>query len=301
MSRTKHVLMKGLVALCIAIVGNSAFVNSMAKAPTNATPVQQSSDVSSQSLDELIFKEMHDIAYKKYQPQQKPAKKQEYIPQIYCSAKTDEKVIAITIDDLYDLDLVREALSLGDKYGVKFTFFPIGKTVKRDPELYKELLAKGHEIELHTYTHAWATNKNVQGTFDRIYKNYADDINTLRDCIDPNLVFHFARPPGGAGYFGYSSTKLGLYEPLSKAIGALEDCNFGVPVDVAIWSGDSMFVNGKLTDSEYVLSYFKKTLSPGKIFLYHTREADFSVMEDIIKYAKSQGYTMVTLESLLGK
>ena len=224
-----------------------------------------------------------------------------YVPKVYTHKDTKEKVIAITIDDIYDASLLKKAIALGDKYQVKFTFFPIGKTVKANADLYKEALKKGHEIELHSYTHAWATNKEVQGTADKIYANYANDIKALRDYVDPKIVFHFARPPGGAGYFGYISTKLGLYTPLSQAIGKLKNYNFQVPVDAALWNGDSMFVNGKLTDSAYVYSYFKKYVSPGDIFLYHTRAADFDAMENIIKYAKQNGYKLVTLEALLGK
>ncbi|MCX6709964.1 MAG: polysaccharide deacetylase family protein [Candidatus Woesearchaeota archaeon] len=224
-----------------------------------------------------------------------------YVPKIYTHSDTTKKEIAITIDDIYDTKLLRKALDLADKYGVKFTLFPIGKTIQSNPEIYKEALKEGHEIELHSYTHAWATNKEVQGTADKIYANYANGIKALRDYVDSKIVFHFARPPGGAGYFGYINTKLGLYTPLSQAIGRLKNYNFSTPVDAVLWNGDSMFVNGKLTDSAYVYSYFKKWLSPGDIFLYHTREADFAVMESIIKYAKENGYKMVTLAELLGK
>jgi peptidoglycan/xylan/chitin deacetylase (PgdA/CDA1 family) len=230
-----------------------------------------------------------------------PATAKPYVPKVYTHKDTKEKVIAITIDDIYDASLLKKAVSLGEKYGVQFTFFPIGKTIRANAAVYKDALKKGHEIELHSYTHAWATNKEFQGTSDKIYTNYANNIKALRDYVDPKIVFHFARPPGGNGYFGYIKTPLGLYTPLSQAIGKLKNYNFQTPVDAVLWSADSMFVGGKLTDSAYVYSYFRKNLGPGEIFLYHTREADFAVMEKIIKYAQEKGYKMVTLSELLGK
>jgi len=44
-------------------------------------------------------------------------------------------------------------LDLFDKYNVKATFFCLGYTAKRHPDLIKEIVSRGHEIGTHSYQH----------------------------------------------------------------------------------------------------------------------------------------------------
>ncbi len=65
-----------------------------------------------------------------------------------------QKVIAITIDDCYNISLLKEAVEIADKENAKITFFPTGKAMLMAPGLWKKIYENGHEIELHTQTHA---------------------------------------------------------------------------------------------------------------------------------------------------
>ena len=51
------------------------------------------------------------------------------IPTVRCGNR-GQKRIAITIDDCYDIDHVRAAIELCEKYGIPITFFPIGNALK---------------------------------------------------------------------------------------------------------------------------------------------------------------------------
>ncbi len=44
-------------------------------------------------------------------------------------------------------------LELFKKYQVKATYFVLGKTIEDFPELIREIIAEGHEISCHTYSH----------------------------------------------------------------------------------------------------------------------------------------------------
>lgn len=44
-------------------------------------------------------------------------------------------------------------LNLFSKKGVKATYFILGKLIEEHPELIKEIIAEGHEIACHTYSH----------------------------------------------------------------------------------------------------------------------------------------------------
>ncbi|MDE2625941.1 MAG: polysaccharide deacetylase family protein [Burkholderiales bacterium] len=61
--------------------------------------------------------------------------------------------VALTIDDGPDPALTPRVLDLLDAAGVKATFFCIGERVQRHPELAREILARGHELQSHSQRH----------------------------------------------------------------------------------------------------------------------------------------------------
>jgi peptidoglycan/xylan/chitin deacetylase (PgdA/CDA1 family) len=76
-------------------------------------------------------------------------------------------------------------LDVLDRYGIKATFFCVGDNVRKHPELYQQLLERGHSIGNHTYNH-------VQGI---AYKstNYIRNVAEASKLIDSKLF----RPPHG--------------------------------------------------------------------------------------------------------
>lgn len=61
--------------------------------------------------------------------------------------------VALTIDDGPDPALTPRVLDQLDAAGVKATFFCIGERVQRHPELAREILARGHELQSHSQRH----------------------------------------------------------------------------------------------------------------------------------------------------
>jgi peptidoglycan/xylan/chitin deacetylase (PgdA/CDA1 family) len=61
--------------------------------------------------------------------------------------------VALTIDDGPDPALTPQVLDQLDAAGVKATFFCIGERVQRHPELAREILARGHELQSHSQCH----------------------------------------------------------------------------------------------------------------------------------------------------
>lgn len=64
-----------------------------------------------------------------------------------------EKVVALTYDDGPHPLYTPEILAILDHYHVKATFFMIGQLMEKYPEIVRDVLAKGHSIGNHTYTH----------------------------------------------------------------------------------------------------------------------------------------------------
>lgn len=118
------------------------------------------------------------------------------LPVVSRHKSPEGKYLALTIDDCYQTKNVRRILELGDQYNAKFTFFPVGQAIKNDPELWKEVYDRGHEIENHTYNHTKLTT--LKDDDDIIA-----EITRLNDAVDKAMgahyQMHFFRPPEGAG------------------------------------------------------------------------------------------------------
>ena len=86
-----------------------------------------------------------------------------------------EKTVYLTFDD-GPSERTLEILDILKKYGIKATFFVIGNTSKLAKECMKQIVAEGHTIAMHTYTH----------DFKKIYnsvESYLEDINKVYNLI----------------------------------------------------------------------------------------------------------------------
>ncbi len=63
------------------------------------------------------------------------------------------KVIALTFDDGPDPTWTPKILAVLKKNHVKATFFVLGEMVAQHPGLVRQMVAEGHEVGLHTFTH----------------------------------------------------------------------------------------------------------------------------------------------------
>lgn len=59
----------------------------------------------------------------------------------------------LTFDDGPCPEVTPWVLDRLDEYGAKATFFLIGKNVEYNPDLFREILARGHSVGNHTYSH----------------------------------------------------------------------------------------------------------------------------------------------------
>lgn len=64
-----------------------------------------------------------------------------------------EKVVALTFDDGPSSEFTPTILRILDQYQVKATFFMVGSHMEQHPEMVKDVLARGHAIGNHTFTH----------------------------------------------------------------------------------------------------------------------------------------------------
>jgi peptidoglycan/xylan/chitin deacetylase (PgdA/CDA1 family) len=67
--------------------------------------------------------------------------------------QTDRRVVALTYDDGPNPPHTLDLLDVLERHGVEATFFMIGCNVAAHPEVAKAVLARGHEIGNHSYSH----------------------------------------------------------------------------------------------------------------------------------------------------
>src|SRR5436853_6153019 len=65
--------------------------------------------------------------------------------------RADTAAVALTFDDGPSEDTER-VLAVLDAYGVRATFFMVGRQVERFPQTARRVAASGHEIGNHSYT-----------------------------------------------------------------------------------------------------------------------------------------------------
>lgn len=188
----------------------------------------------------------------------------------YAKDSTDK--VAITIDDCFQLENVREILDLADKYGAKLTFFPIGYQIKKQPDLWQEILDRGHELENHSYHHVNISNLSDE----KLYRTIAMVEHAMNEALGVNYKMKYFRPRGGAG----------RKDPrLSKV---LRDLGYQA---VASWG---------LSGSQDVNKLLRKC-SGGHVILFHTTDKDLGKLRKVIPALKKKGLKMVTLNELYGK
>ncbi|KYZ76313.1 polysaccharide deacetylase [Anaerosporomusa subterranea] len=72
---------------------------------------------------------------------------------VFSEAATQERVVALTFDDGPYPPYTQQTLAVLKENGVPATFFLVGKNAEKHPELVAQIVAEGHQIGNHTYSH----------------------------------------------------------------------------------------------------------------------------------------------------
>ena len=98
---------------------------------------------------------------------------------------TSEKCVYLTFDDGPVPEITPWVLDLLDQYNIKASFFCVGDNVRKYPEIYRQIIDKGHVIGNHTFHHK-------QG-IRTLTTNYVADVDLAKVYIKSD----YFRPPHG--------------------------------------------------------------------------------------------------------
>lgn len=178
-----------------------------------------------------------------------------------------EKTVYLTFDDGPIPDITPWVLNLLDEYNIKATFFCVGDNVRKHPEVYAEVVKRGHRVGNHTFNH-------LQGI--RTWtKNFVKNTELAHDYIESDLF----RPPHGHMRFPQ-------YWTLSKKY------------KIVMWDVVTRDYSKLLTPTE-VFNNVKKYTRDGSIIVFHdSLKAEKNMKEALpqsIEWLIKEGYSFKLL------
>ena len=196
---------------------------------------------------------------------------------VYYRAAGNTVKIALTFDDGPHPYYTDEILAILEKEGIKATFFTIGCNVMAYPDITKRVIAAGHEIGNHTYTHPLVPLTTAAALEEEISKT--DALLSSLGC-PPTQFF---RPPQGK----FPTDKTGLLERTGKI--------------AVLWSIDTRDWEHK--PSEEIVRMVEAQVAGGDIILFHDfvsgESQTIPAIKKLIPTLKERGYQFVTLSELL--
>ena len=187
----------------------------------------------------------------------------------------DEKRIAVTVCDCYDIRVVGEMFDLSQRLGVDLTFFPYAYILhQEDAELWRAIAASSCEIGSFTFE----SKKLTTLTARQIIASLA----RMQEALDAVLGYHYEmncmRPP-----FGTVLDENGSNKKVAQAVRA-----YGFDHAI-LWDVSQ-------TDPKRAL----KDVRNGSILLYHAKPQDLACLEVLLPDLIAEGYELVTVSELLG-
>jgi peptidoglycan/xylan/chitin deacetylase (PgdA/CDA1 family) len=194
---------------------------------------------------------------------------------VLCRGAKTEKNITLTFDDGPTPGVTPQVLDILKEHKITACFFVIGQNIEGNEAILERILAEGHIIGNHSYSHTnnygFLKSKSVK---QDLIKNAALIENQTGKKV--NLI----RPP-----FGVTNPNI------AKAVRSLEYTSVG-------WSIRSLDVVHKNTHK--TTNRVVKRLIPGGIVLFHdNHEGIFTILENVIDQARKASYKIIPLDEML--
>ncbi len=198
-----------------------------------------------------------------------------HLTSLHSNKKTNQQQVAITFDDGPHPEFTPKALDLLKKYNAKATFFCIGQEVEKHPEILKRILAEGHLVGNHTYSHSKSF-----GFFntDKVVSELQQTIQVIKDLSGKEMKLY--RPA-----FAVTNPMI------ERAVKQLDVHSIG-------WSVRSLDTTSR--SEKMILNRILPKLSKGDVILLHdTSQKTVDVLEQLLLFLQEKNLESVTVDQLL--
>ena len=186
--------------------------------------------------------------------------------------KLRKKRIALTFDDGPRPETTPKVLEILKKYKAHATFYIVGSHVEGNESIIKQIVAEGHELGNHSYSHPLLPKKSA----DEVYK----EVHSTSDLI--------AKASGGLRPMSLRPPYGGFDKMVAEQAG----------IAIVNWSIDSL--DWKYRDAAKTIQHIKENAHNGGILLMHDiHQESVDALPTIIEYLQAEGYELVTVDELM--
>ena len=194
----------------------------------------------------------------------------------YSQMHVPGNVIAITFDDGPHPQNTPRLLDMLKERGIKATFFLIGKSAATWPDVVKRIIAEGHEVANHTWTHPLLTHLSEAKVLDELQSTH-DAIT--KACGTAPILY---RPPYGAASM---SQKKMIHE------------HFGYPT--ILWDVDPEDWRAPRFIAKVHDCLLKETRSGSIILCHDIHQPTVDAMPSTLDDLTARGFKFVTVTQLI--
>jgi peptidoglycan-N-acetylglucosamine deacetylase len=196
-------------------------------------------------------------------------------PATYAQARVDQPYIAMTFDDGPSAENTPRLLEMLKQRNIKATFFLIGQNVASNPDLVRRILAEGHEIGNHSWTHPQLSKLSD----DRVTAEITQTQDAIKEAsgFTPTLL----RPPYGA---------------ITPRQREWIESRFGL--NIILWSVDPF--DWKRPGASVITQRILSQTRPGAIILSHDiHKQTVDAMPATLDALIAKGYKFATVSQLI--
>lgn len=193
----------------------------------------------------------------------------------YSQVNITQPVLAMTFDDGPHPSLTPKLLDILKERNIKCTFFVIGKNAKMYPKIIQRMIAEGHEVANHTWTHCSLTSRSDAQIRSELQQS--EDALVAAANYRPHLI----RPPYGA---------------INTRIKQFMFSEFGY--STIMWSVDPQ--DWRRPGVSVVTNRLVNGARPGSIMLAHDiHPPTIQAMPSMFDQLLAKGYQFVTVSQLM--
>ncbi|MDQ4076496.1 MAG: polysaccharide deacetylase family protein, partial [Chloroflexota bacterium] len=191
--------------------------------------------------------------------------------------RDDRKWITLTFDTGADPEVQREILAVLREHDVKATFFLLGSGVEADPAVVSDVIADGHELANHSFSHRSFLEMSPAQILDELRRTEA-----AVKAVDPSAT----TKPWFRAPFGYTND-------LVRQV--VQDEGYYI----VNWTMDSMdWVEG--VTAEEIAWTIRRATRPGAIIVQHgSSRASAEALQQIVPELMAEGYEFKMLSEIL--